>query len=182
MILLVSDGFSSELRGENDLTIAKQMQESNIIVYAVHFADSSIPDEIVNITSVTGGEVFTVEALLRAAPQLASQWHESVNLLAGNWLREAVVSYQFDQSTRRGPSLRRDPFGNYFYSDGDTQYRSMPRNSNRIKAIKTGDLLEIKPSEEWLALVSEGVKPKVDAIFAQLYLKVNEEDHPFPHI
>lgn len=59
MILLVSDGFSSDLSGGNDMDIAKQLRESNIRVYAVHIADSDIPDQIVNITSVTGGEVFS---------------------------------------------------------------------------------------------------------------------------
>ncbi len=58
MILLVSDGFSSDLSGGNDMDIARQLRESNITVYAVHIADSAIPDQIVNITSVTGGEVF----------------------------------------------------------------------------------------------------------------------------
>ncbi|MDP6722305.1 MAG: hypothetical protein QGF59_26810, partial [Pirellulaceae bacterium] len=122
------------------------------------------------------------EALLESAPDLAQQWRESVNLLAGNWLREATVSYQYDQSTRRGPSLRRDPFGNYFYYDDNSSYQSMPRTSNRIRAIKTGELLEIKPSDQWLALVSSSLKPKFDIIFAQLYLKVNEEDQAFPYI
>ena len=123
-----------------------------------------------------------VEALLNSSPERAGGWHDSVNLLAGNWLREAVVSYQLDQSTRRGPSLRRDPFGNYFYGEEDDPYRSMSRSSNRISAIKTGDLLEIKPSDAWLALVSPSIKPKFDMICAQLYLKVNEDDTAFPYI
>jgi hypothetical protein len=124
-----------------------------------------------------------VEALLTASPERAEEWRESVNLLAGNWLREAIVSYQHDQSTRRGPSLRRDPFGNYFYyQDSNDPYRSMSRSSNRIRAITTGDLLEIKPSDRWLALVNSSLKPKFDMIFAQLYLKVNEEDRAFPFI
>lgn len=58
MILLVSDGFSSDLSGGNDMEIAKQLRDNNITVYAVHIAESAIPDQIVNITSVTGGEVF----------------------------------------------------------------------------------------------------------------------------
>lgn len=59
MILLISDGFSSDLSGGNDLTIAKQLKDSGIVVYAVHIADSAIPDQIVNITSLTDGEVFS---------------------------------------------------------------------------------------------------------------------------
>ena len=59
MIVLVSDGFSSDLSGGNDMKIAKQLQENNIVVYAVHIADTAIPDAIVNITASTGGEVFS---------------------------------------------------------------------------------------------------------------------------
>ncbi len=123
----------------------------------------------------------SVEALLKSAPELAQEWSEAVDLLAGNWLREATTSYQYDQSTRRGPSLRRDSFGNYFYSN-DPFMSSSRSSSSRIVAIKTGDLLEIKPSDEWLALVSSSLKPKFDMVFAQLHLKVNEEDQAFPYI
>ena len=59
MILLVSDGASADLSGGNDLTVSRQLKESNIVVFAVHIADTPIPDEIVNITSLTGGEVFS---------------------------------------------------------------------------------------------------------------------------
>ncbi len=59
MILLVSDGNSSDLSGGNDMDIARQLRDSNITVYAVHISTSNIPDQIVNITSFTGGEVFS---------------------------------------------------------------------------------------------------------------------------
>ena len=58
MILLVSDGYSSDLGGGNDMSVAKQLRDNNIALYAVHIAESRIPDQIVNITSITGGEVF----------------------------------------------------------------------------------------------------------------------------
>ena len=57
-IVLVSDGFSSDLRSPNDEQIAKKLRDDNIIVYAVHIADSEIPAPIVNVTAMTGGEVF----------------------------------------------------------------------------------------------------------------------------
>jgi len=59
MIVLVSDGYSFDLSGGNDMAIAKQLAGDNIAVYAVHIAESRIPDEIVNITALTGGEVFS---------------------------------------------------------------------------------------------------------------------------
>ena len=43
-------------------------------------------------------------------------------------------------------------------------------------------MLEIRPSGRWLEMVSGSLKPKFDMIFAQLHLKVNEEDKAFPYI
>ena len=58
MIILVSDGVSSDLHSDRDQEIARLLKEDGINVYAVHIAESEPPDEIVNITSATGGEVF----------------------------------------------------------------------------------------------------------------------------
>jgi len=58
MIILVSDGASSDLSGGNDTDIAKRCIEQGIKVFAIHIANSDAPAEIVNITSLTGGEVF----------------------------------------------------------------------------------------------------------------------------
>jgi Ca-activated chloride channel family protein len=61
MIILVSDGESFDLRGGNDETIAQTLKRSNITVYAIHISDRSPPPPIVNITALTGGEVFAVD-------------------------------------------------------------------------------------------------------------------------
>lgn len=58
MILLVSDGFSSDLSGGKDMEIANQLKGNNIVVYAIHVAENEVPDQIINITSYTGGEAF----------------------------------------------------------------------------------------------------------------------------
>lgn len=121
-----------------------------------------------------------VEALLTSAPERAEEWRDTLNLLAANWLREAMLSYQMDTSTQRGPMLQRDSFGNYFYMSNGMVSR--PRTSNRVRPIPTGELIEIKPSEHWLSLVTASLKPKFDMTFAQLFLKVNEEDAAFPYI
>src|SRR5262249_32020749 len=55
-----------------------------------------------------------VEALLKAAPETAKQWRDTVSLLAGNWLTEAEFSHLHDHSAGLGPRLRRDPFGNLY--------------------------------------------------------------------
>ena len=58
MIVLVSDGHSSDLSGGNDEAIARKLRDNSIVVYAIHISETNIPDEIVNIASITGGEVF----------------------------------------------------------------------------------------------------------------------------
>lgn len=59
MIVLVSDGFSSDLGGGNDLEIIASMNQHRIKVNAIHIAESTVPDPIVNITAMTGGEVYS---------------------------------------------------------------------------------------------------------------------------
>jgi Ca-activated chloride channel family protein len=58
MIVLVTDGVSFDLYGDNDVAVANKLKEANIIVYAIHVADGEPPGPIVTITSMTGGEVF----------------------------------------------------------------------------------------------------------------------------
>lgn len=73
MIVLVSDGSSADLYGDAADQIARKLTESNVVVYAVHIADSEIPDPVIAITSNTGGEVFNPgdpEALQRVFQQI----------------------------------------------------------------------------------------------------------------
>jgi Ca-activated chloride channel family protein len=58
MIILVSDGYSFDLSGDRDMEVARMLRDDGISVYGVHIADSEPPEEIVNITSFTGGDVF----------------------------------------------------------------------------------------------------------------------------
>jgi Ca-activated chloride channel family protein len=60
MIVLVSDGFSSDLRGSRSLEIAALLRESRVTVHAIHIAESEVPPDIVNICVLTGGEVYGV--------------------------------------------------------------------------------------------------------------------------
>ncbi|HAA68135.1 MAG TPA: hypothetical protein DCE55_03240 [Planctomycetaceae bacterium] len=129
-------------------------------------------------TRVKGLELQTtaVEALLASAPELADRWQHSLTLLAQNWLREAEISYQFDESTSRKGQLQRDQFGNFFYRN------QKQRTTSRIASIPTGDLLELRPGTHWLSLVDEGLRAKFAMLSAQLLLKINEEDQAFPYI
>ncbi|MEW6073453.1 MAG: vWA domain-containing protein [Planctomycetota bacterium] len=68
MILLISDGYSADLGGGRDLEIARELRADGVVVYAVHIATGRAPEPIVNITSLTGGEIFQpgdVEGLRR---------------------------------------------------------------------------------------------------------------------
>jgi Ca-activated chloride channel family protein len=61
MIVLVTDGEDDGLSGGNDKEIAKELKANNIAVYAVIIQEnsqSSIQDEIITITHLTGGEAF----------------------------------------------------------------------------------------------------------------------------
>lgn len=60
MIILVTDGASFDLSNGNDETVAQTLKRHNIAVFEIHIADGDPPPEIVNITSLTGGEVFPV--------------------------------------------------------------------------------------------------------------------------
>src|SRR5688572_3938393 len=61
MIILITDGYSSDLGGGNDEATARELAADNIVIYSVHIAEGAIPDPIVRLTSLTGGEAFKPE-------------------------------------------------------------------------------------------------------------------------
>ena len=58
MIVLVSDGQSYDLNGGADMEIAKRFNDERITVYGIHIGGGAAPGPVVNITTLTGGEVF----------------------------------------------------------------------------------------------------------------------------
>ncbi len=121
-----------------------------------------------------------VDALLAAAPERAREWQGTLLLLATNWLREAELSHQFDQSTRRGPQMQRDMYGNYFWNNNARSTNSA--SSRRPTPIDIGSLLEIVPDDAWMDLLPGAVRPPFAMVLPQLLLKVQEEEQAFPHI
>lgn len=122
-----------------------------------------------------------VNALLKAAPERAEEWSDTLNLLARNWLTEAEHSRQYDTTTSRRPMMQRDIYGNYFYTSNS--YSSSYSSSSRTPlAIKTGKLLDLKPQGKWLEVVDGPLKPRFHTIMPQLHLKVDEADKAFPYI
>jgi Ca-activated chloride channel family protein len=58
MLILVTDGWSSDLGGGNEMEIAKQLRRDGIKLYAINIQESEARGEIVNLARLTGGEVF----------------------------------------------------------------------------------------------------------------------------
>ncbi len=124
-----------------------------------------------------------VEALLKAAPSKANEWKNTLALLAANWLREAEFSYQFDQTTSLGPRMRYDPYGNIYFANDPMAFNPMmSRQPNQPLPVAIDKILETRPGKSWLGLLGEGPRTRLAKVFAQLFLKVNEETQAFPYI
>jgi Ca-activated chloride channel homolog len=58
MIVMITDGDSYDFSGGNDLVVAKELRDANIVCYSIHVSDEVVPGEIANVTQLTGGEVY----------------------------------------------------------------------------------------------------------------------------
>lgn len=58
MIILVSDGQSSDLMNGGNEERARELQQAGIVLFCIHIGDPNIPDEIVTMARLTGGEAF----------------------------------------------------------------------------------------------------------------------------
>jgi Ca-activated chloride channel homolog len=58
MMILVTDGWSSDLSGGAEIEIAKRLKRDGITLFAVNIQESEARGEIVNLARLTGGEVF----------------------------------------------------------------------------------------------------------------------------
>lgn len=58
MLILVTDGWSSDLSGGAEIEIAKRLKRDGITLFAVNIQESEARGEIVNMARLTGGEVF----------------------------------------------------------------------------------------------------------------------------
>ena len=57
-MILVTDGFSSDLQSGAEMEIAKRLKRDRIKLFAVNIQESEARGEIVNLARTTGGEVF----------------------------------------------------------------------------------------------------------------------------
>ena len=58
MIILVSDGQSSDLSGGAGADIIDELRDAGIVVYHIHVASDEVPQEVAEIASATGGEAY----------------------------------------------------------------------------------------------------------------------------
>ncbi|MBI2823738.1 MAG: hypothetical protein HYX69_03490 [Planctomycetia bacterium] len=125
-----------------------------------------------------------VEALLKASAERAHQWQHTLGLLAHAWRREAEFSRAASSSSMYGPRMQRDVYGNFYYMNEDDEMTMgrMPQQGNQPRPIQSAQVLEAGPSEAWLAELDPEARPRFFAIYAQLYLKVAEEDRAYPYI
>ncbi len=110
-------------------------------------------------------------------------WRQALNLLAQNWMREALVSKRFDRSTSYGSRMRFDAYGNVYYIDDEMMFGNH-RNHDREQPspIPTADVLKTRPTGPWREVLEPGIAAKFDMTYAQLFLKVNEPEEAFPYI
>ena len=58
LILMVSDGASSDLDGGENERVAEELKSAGITLYHVHVAEDSTPSEVVDMATATGGGAF----------------------------------------------------------------------------------------------------------------------------
>ena len=121
-----------------------------------------------------------VETLIGISNINLEKWSKILNLLAQNWLSEASYSYKRDISKTMSPRMKWDQYGNMYYENPKSN--SSPTPSNVPSPISSGELLKIRPNQDWIRLIDKDAQPQFLTLFAQLFLKVNEPEEAFPYI
>ncbi len=60
MIVLVTDGEGSDLRGGRSAKVAAELAAHDIVTYVIHVASSAVPSAMIEIAEMTGGRAFAV--------------------------------------------------------------------------------------------------------------------------
>ena len=78
LIIVVTDGFSSDLDGGASAQIASEMQAAGIVVHGIHVGDGAPPQQLSEVVTPTGGQVFSAANLptLSAAFDHISKMHK----------------------------------------------------------------------------------------------------------
>lgn len=59
LIILLTDGFSSDLGGGEGTMIGQELNENNIVVHAIHVGDGEAPAQLFEVVTPTKGQVFS---------------------------------------------------------------------------------------------------------------------------
>ncbi len=59
MIILVSDGVSSDLHSGQDEEVARELKDEEIVMYGIHIGGGGVPSEVASIATITGGRTFS---------------------------------------------------------------------------------------------------------------------------
>ncbi|MGJ8723746.1 MAG: hypothetical protein ACSHYB_04235 [Roseibacillus sp.] len=119
------------------------------------------------------------EALLATDGIDLPEWKEIFTIYALNWLKEADLTQRLDRSDSMRPQMQYDNYGNRYY--GSRQY-SQNNNREQPNPIPAGDIIEVAPSDKWIAAVDETVQLQLIEKIPRLFLKVKEHQKAFPFI
>jgi len=104
-------------------------------------------------------------------------WSGIFTLFARQWNHEANITREKDQKNSRRNVPQFDPFGNMFYTSQQPEFQGQ---GNR--PISTGDILDCRPDETWLAHIEPTTRNLCLTSAARLFLKVKEENAALPLI
>ena len=158
---------------------AKLGREVLATIGALTSSGRSEPSSLARLRRLTLQKTAT-ESLLKISEIKLNEWSEILNILALNWLSEASYSYQRDASKTINPRMRWDQYGNMYYEN--PKVNSMATSSNVPGPIASGELLKVRPNENWIRQIDTDLQPQFSTLYAQLYLKVNEPEEAFPYI
>lgn len=58
LIILISDGHSSDISGQKGYQVAEKLKEKNIVLYAIQIGATSSHNDLYTLATITGGKVF----------------------------------------------------------------------------------------------------------------------------
>ncbi len=129
-------------------------------------------DERLNLLKLQHDSVAT---LLSAPGVEPETWAPILTLFARQWVHEADITRQKDESESRRRVPQYDDYGNVFFVRPTAHY-----SGNGTRPIATASMIEVAPDEAWLSHVEPTVRVEALQRAARLFLKVKEEGNALP--